>query len=36
MAKIRQAELSSLVGCEITTTVKYLDVNLTMKNIDLF
>lgn len=36
MTNTRQKESSSLTGCEIVDKVRYLGVNLTMKNIDFF
>lgn len=36
MKKLKQEELSRKVGCEITTKVKYLGINMTMKNLDLY
>lgn len=32
----KQKELEYLTGCEVTNKVKYLEINLTMKNLDLF
>lgn len=32
----KQKVLEHLTGCEVTNKLKYLGINLTMKNLDLF